>query len=156
MKNLRTKIIKQMVVSLFCALAVARSVQAQTYSIDWHSIDGGGGTSTGGVFSVTGTIGQPDAGTISGGNYTLTGGFWGIVTAVQMPGAPLLSVTRSNAFIIISWPDNNGGFQLENNANLANTNDWTTVAPTFATNNGMIFLTLPSPSGNDFYRLKKP
>jgi hypothetical protein len=34
------------------------------YSIDWSTIDGGGGTSTGGVYSVTGTIGQPDAGAI--------------------------------------------------------------------------------------------
>jgi len=31
-------------------------------SIDWHTIDGGGGTSSGGVYSVVGTIGQPDAG----------------------------------------------------------------------------------------------
>jgi len=34
---------------------------AQSYSIDWFTIDGGGGMSTGGVFSVSGTIGQPDA-----------------------------------------------------------------------------------------------
>ena len=26
----------------------------QSYSIDWHTIDGGGGTSTGGVYSVSG------------------------------------------------------------------------------------------------------
>ena len=35
---------------------------AQSYQIDWFTIDGGGGTSTGGVYSVSGTIGQPDAG----------------------------------------------------------------------------------------------
>jgi hypothetical protein len=33
------------------------------------------GTSTGRVYSVSGTIGQPDAGKMSGGNYTLDGGF---------------------------------------------------------------------------------
>ena len=57
------------------------------YRIDWHTIDGGGGTSTGGVYSLTGTIGQPDADVVSlcsadGGpgcvnpTYELTGGFW--------------------------------------------------------------------------------
>jgi hypothetical protein len=34
---------------------------AQNFSIDWFTIDGGGGTSTGGLYSVIGTIGQPDA-----------------------------------------------------------------------------------------------
>ncbi len=31
-------------------------------------MDGGGGASTGGVFTVSGRLGQPDAGTMSGGN----------------------------------------------------------------------------------------
>ena len=79
----------------FCLLAQF-DVQAQNYSIGWHKIAGGGGTSTNGPHSISGTIGQPDAGTMSGGNFSLTGGFWGIVAAVQNPPAPLLSVTRSN------------------------------------------------------------
>ena len=68
------------------------------YSIDWSTIDSGGGTSTGGVYSVTGTIGQPDAGgPITGGQYSLTGGFWSLY-AVQTPGAPRLRIflTSSN------------------------------------------------------------
>ena len=43
-------------------LPVASGVRAQSYSIDWFKIAGGGGTSTGGVYSVSGTIGQHDAG----------------------------------------------------------------------------------------------
>ncbi|HRP61731.1 MAG TPA: hypothetical protein PK400_00375 [Phycisphaerales bacterium] len=46
------------------------------YGLSWHTIDGGGGTSTGGGFTLSGTIGQPDAGTMSGGGFELTGGFW--------------------------------------------------------------------------------
>jgi hypothetical protein len=38
--------------SVLCTLS-----SAQQYSLDWSAIDGGGGTSTGGVYSVTGTIG---------------------------------------------------------------------------------------------------
>jgi hypothetical protein len=46
------------------------------YDLSWHTIDGGGGTSTGGGYSLHGTIGQPDAGVMSGGDYELAGGFW--------------------------------------------------------------------------------
>jgi len=48
------------------------------YEISWSTIDGGGGrsTSTGGDYSLVGTIGQADAGDMTGGVYTLSGGFW--------------------------------------------------------------------------------
>jgi len=46
-------------------------------SINWYTIDGGGGTSSGGTFTLSGTIGQPDAGAaMTGGTFTLNGGFW--------------------------------------------------------------------------------
>src|SRR5690606_5636596 len=115
-----------------------------------------GGTSTGGVYSVSGTIGQPDAGTMSGGNFTLNGGFWGIIAAVQTPGAPLLTITRSNNFAIISWPETAAGFRLENNSNLSLTNGWATAPQTRITNAGFIFITAPATSGDSFYRLKNP
>ena len=57
-------------------LAAHGVAQAQ-FSIDWYTIDGGGGTSTGGSFTLTGTIGQPDAGAASGGTFACAGGFWG-------------------------------------------------------------------------------
>ncbi|MBK8001043.1 MAG: hypothetical protein IPK15_20620 [Verrucomicrobia bacterium] len=70
--------------------ATATVVSAQDYSIDWHSTDGGGGTSTGGGFSVSGTVGQPDANTqpMTNGGFSLTGGFWSI-TVVPPPAAPI-------------------------------------------------------------------
>ncbi|MHC4575485.1 MAG: hypothetical protein ACYS76_15395, partial [Planctomycetota bacterium] len=45
-------------------LLVAGSAAAQSggpYVLDWSSIDGGGGQSSGGPYSLTGTVGQPDA-----------------------------------------------------------------------------------------------
>jgi hypothetical protein len=57
------------------SLAMVATASAQP-TIDWYTIDGGGGTSSGGVFTLSGTIGQPDAGVMSGGSFTLTGGFW--------------------------------------------------------------------------------
>src|SRR6266446_8922125 len=98
------------------------NASAQNYSIDWFTIDGGGGTSTGGVYSVSGTIGQPDAGHLSGGNYTIDGGFWGIIAAIQTPGAPLLRVVlTSTNTVIVAWPVASTGFSLQQNASLGTT-----------------------------------
>src|SRR6266550_675454 len=103
------------------------AIDAQNYSIDWFTIDGGGGTSTGGVYSVSGTIGQPDAGHLSGGNYTIDGGFWGIIAAIQTPGAPLLRVVFSSTnTVIVAWPAPSTGFSLQQNAAIGTTN-WSGV-----------------------------
>src|ERR1039458_9222821 len=105
--------------TLLTVLAVAISVRAQSYSVDWYKISGGGGTSTGGVYSVSGTIGQPDAsGAMSGGQYSATGGFWSLY-AVQTPGAPLLTITHIGNQAIVSWSPSVTGWTLQTNANLA-------------------------------------
>ncbi|HUN80490.1 MAG TPA: hypothetical protein VMV81_03170 [Phycisphaerae bacterium] len=63
---------------------------AQSYDLSWSSIDGGGGTSTGGAFSLTGTIGQPDAQAppvMTSGTLELTGGYWpAAATICTLPG----------------------------------------------------------------------
>ena len=51
--------------------------QSGGYDLRWWTVDGGGGSSSEGVYTLTGTIGQPDAGAMQGGSYTLRGGFWG-------------------------------------------------------------------------------
>jgi hypothetical protein len=54
----------------------AAMVTAAEYEIPWHTIDGGGGTSTGGPYSITGTIGQADTGVSSAGAFVNSAGFW--------------------------------------------------------------------------------
>ena len=139
-----------------CASLFALGAFAQ-YSVDWSTIDGGGGASTGGVYTVTGTIGQPDAGTMSGGNYTLQGGFWGVIAAVQTPGAPYLTVARSNNAVVVSWPLPADGWVLEyTNALPKVAVAWPQLAPPYQTNGVNLQFTEPSPAGNRFYRLHKP
>ena len=57
-------------------LAGVISAHAQ-YTVPWSKIAGGGGLqSTGGVYAMSGTIGQPDAsGALTNGPYSVTGGF---------------------------------------------------------------------------------
>src|SRR3989442_14917997 len=107
---------------LLIILFLGSSASAQDFKIDWYTIDGGGGTSTGGVYSLSGTIGQPDAGKLSGGNFVLDGGFWGGVFAVQQVGAPTLHIERSGPNVNISWDPNTPGFVLQEIGTLSSTN----------------------------------
>lgn len=135
----------------------ALSARAQ-YSIDWFTIDGGGGTSTSSVYQVSGTIGQPDAGPVmSGGNFSLTPGFWSLSSVVQTPGAPLLtiSLTITNT-ALVSWPSPSTGFILQQNTDGLGTVNWSNLVAT-PTDNGTIKYIIVNPSpGNRFYRLFKP
>ena len=67
-------------VALIVTMGLAGWLGASDYSINWHTIDAGGGVSSGGGFELTGTAGQPDARNhpvpMAGGDYKLTGGFW--------------------------------------------------------------------------------
>lgn len=138
-------------------LLMQLATSAQTYSVDWSTVDGGGGTSTGGVYAVSGTIGQPDAGNaMSGGNYIVTGGFWSVLAVVQTPGAPLLRITHSGSSVIVSWPSSPGGFTVQQNNNLANPAGWSAYSGTMSTNNGVISITVTPPVGNLFLRLYHP
>lgn len=56
------------------------------YTLNWATVDGGGGTfSTGDGYSLGGSAGQPDAGNLSGGDYTLRSGFWTGATPTPTP-----------------------------------------------------------------------
>src|ERR1700679_1161592 len=140
--------------SLFCFILVLAAfslrTSAQNYSIDWYKVAGGGGTSTGGVYSLSGTIGQPDAsGAMTGGGYSLTGGFWSIIAVVQSPGVPNLIVTRSRNSVIVSWPDT-GSYTLQQNGNLSG-GSWTTRGYSVITATGTNSGTTPPPGGNLFF-----
>ena len=141
---------------LFCLLASAFCLPAwaQQYSIDWYKIAGGGGTSTGGTYAVSGTIGQHDAGgPMTGGNYSLTGGFWALISVVQTPGAPTLYISQSGNTVKVYWQAVSG-WNLQQNSNLANPGGWS-VNNSWAPSNGTNYLSLSSPPGNLFFRLSR-
>ena len=130
--------------------------QCQSYAIDWFTIDGGGGTSTGGAYSVSSTIGQPDAGRMTGASYALDGGFWGFIGAIQTVGAPLLSVERIGASVRVFWPASTSGFVLDEAMVLGGPpSSWNPVANTYNTNAAHISIMISAPIGAKYYRLRK-
>jgi hypothetical protein len=129
--------------------------QGQSYSVDWYKISGGGGTSTGGTYQVSGTIGQPDAaGALSGGQYSVTGGFWSLISVVQMPDVPNLTIVPNGAHSLqILWPAT-GSYTLQQNSSLSG-GSWVTSGYSISTANGTNCISLTPPTGNLFFRLKQ-
>lgn len=148
-KNFRLRAVWAPVFVLVLAMT-SFSACAQ-YAINWWSIDGGGGVSTGGVYRVQGAIGQADSAAMIGGTYVLQGGFWAGGSLPVVSNPPTLSVVRvSPDQIRISWAPEAAGFVLQETTSLSAAG-WT-----------------QSPSGNTnpvvvstgrkavFYRLVKP
>ena len=123
--------------SCFLISALCFRASGQTYSIDWFKIAGGGGTST-------------------GATYQVTGGFWSLISVVQMPGVPNLVISHSGSNVIVSWLDAaTNSYTLQQNANLALTNGWATSGYTVTPANGTNSITITPPTGNLFFRLKQ-
>lgn len=137
--------------ALAAALLLPASLQAQNYNIDWYKVAGGGATapSTGGVYAVTGTIGQPDAShAMSDGYYTVTGGFWAI-NAIQTPGAPVLFIARAGNKAVVWWDPSVTGWTLQTNVNLATPATWGNYKGTIVNNS----TTNAAPPNNLFFRM---
>jgi len=83
---------------LLIAAFMMVSVAGGDYSMSWYTIDGGGGTISGGPYQLTGTVGQADAGYHDEPYYELLGGFW--------VGGPLCIVDLEHfATFAVYWLD---------------------------------------------------
>ncbi len=146
---------KTLYLSGMLACALSLSAAAQPCSVGWYKLAGGGGTSTGATYQVTGTIGQPDAsGAMNGGNYSVVGGFWSLISVVQTTGAPPLTITHSGSSATVSWPYPSTGWTLQQTPELTTAN-WTASGgiSNDGTNN---FIIRTSSPGNLFFRLQHP
>lgn len=80
---------------LSVSLLVLASAGFCDYRIVWSTIDGGGATSSGGTYQLTGTIGQPDAEYLASDSYELLSGFW--------VGGPLCIVNLDDFAVFASY-----------------------------------------------------
>jgi hypothetical protein len=146
---------KKIIVLCLLVSAFGLSTLAQSYSINWYKIAGGGGTSTNSQYSLSGTIGQPDASsTMTSGNYSLTGGFWAFYSVVQTPGAPGLYISVSGHTVTVFW-QNISGWVLQKNSSLTAPLGWSNSSGV-TTSNGTNYLNISSPTGSLFFRLANP
>jgi hypothetical protein len=137
--------------ALLLSLTAAQTAHAQSFSIGWFKIAGGGSSSTGGSFAVSGAIGQPDAGgPLTNAQYSVRGGFWVLPQAVPAPGSPALVIVPSGpGQATLSWSPATPGFILQETTSLVSPN-WTDSA-SGAANPVTVSAILPA----RFYRLVK-
>ena len=143
-----------------CAFCLCAHAQPN-YTNKWSTIDGGGGASTGGVYTITGTASQPDAGVMRGGEYTVNGGFWGRIAVVQMPGAPPLTIRRMGAnSLAVCWPYPSTGYELERSIGLEVLKWMATTKPVHVGNEWQVTVSPPTEGPLDenyceYFQLKK-
>ena len=138
----------------YLLLFAAINTSAQSFAIDWHSIDGGGGKSTNGIHTVNGTIGQADNARLAGNGFAVLGGVWSAFVTVQTPGTPVLSIDRIGNEIEITWPtDGAAGYVLQTTQSLSPGSTWSneSTPPTEADRTRRV--RLPAMPGIHFYRL---
>lgn len=137
------------------ALLLPAAAGAQQYSNTWYKVSGGGGTSTNGQYSISGTIGQQDAGgPMTGGGFSVSGGFWAIY-ALQSPGLPTLRIRFvAPDSVVVFWP-NTGSYSLRTNG-FVNSSNWIDFGGPVTTANGTNSVTFTPPRGNLFFRLSQP
>jgi hypothetical protein len=122
-------------------------------TISWWTVDGGGGTSTGGGYTLQGTIGQAEAHSAAavGNGLLVRGGFW---AAGEMSlTLPVLNISpRPDGQVDISWGLDAVGWHVEISYDLEH---WVTEGPISIAVPGS-FTNQPGPAvRKKFYRLRQ-
>lgn len=123
------------------------------FSADWFTVDGGGASMSGGVFSLEGTSGQPDAGliTLANGEQLLKGGFWALDFSQLGNVSPTIQIQRTGlSEVTLSWYPDTPGFRLQQSLTLKS-DSWTTLSSAPANPS-----VLPLDMDHLFFRLLKP
>jgi len=136
---------------LLAGISVGHAQSGGPWSIKSSTLDGGGARSSGGTWTLTGTIGQADAAAkANGGSFVVQGGSWpGVIAA---PGGPKLTIAKAGpANFSIAWAADAAGYTLQYSTNLTLWADHP-VAITGASS-----VSWPGSEGpRYFFRLKKP
>ena len=104
-------------------VCTAATLRAGELTLNWWTIDAGGGTANGGTLQLSATTGQPDTGVLTGANLTLSGGFW--------PAAPSVRPGDLNCDGVVNFKDINPFVLI-----LSNLASWETAYPGCPWQNG--------------------
>ncbi len=135
-------------------LALGAAQAADSFSLDWFSIDGGGGTARGAAFELSATIGQPDAAVMQGGPFTLNAGFWPGPAPKVVAVQPVLSAGRIGDVLVLAWPAASGAFALERSGDLSDPSAWQGVPVQPQPVGPELQVTLPRGTATAFFRLR--
>ena len=136
--------------TLALLLALTTTAAAQ-YTIDWYTMDAGGGSGAAGAFEMHGTLGQPDPFSGAAGGVICVGGYWSLLDEA----VPLLRIFRVGPNVVLGWPNPSPGFALQASPNLVPPS-WTAVAIAPVNVGSELQVTWGLPGGRHFFRLRRP
>lgn len=142
----------------FLAFALSATAHAQS-SVDWFTLDAGGGAHSSANYVVNFTAGQMDVGStfLNSANYRIIPGFWALEDLGPATGLPELSIAESGPNVVLSWPSPSTGFVLQHTDSLNVLPAAWSDTPGLVSDNGFIkSLTLPHNLSKRFYRLRRP
>ncbi len=99
---------------LYAGAGQARA-QSGGFSLTWNTAPGGGGTSSGGQFTLQGTAGQKQTDTLQGGQFGLTSGYQQPAECTAGAAATVdVGVTLDGTDVILSWTHQtaNGAYEV--------------------------------------------
>ena len=100
--------------SAMAALLGAIHGGAQPFPVTSHVIAGGGGTASGGLFAITGTIAQVEAAPrLTGGCFSVDPGSWGHYAAISTTGTPALRTKLVANYVRVSFTPTCGDWVLQ-------------------------------------------
>lgn len=139
--------------AICAALAGLLSLRADDFTVDWHRIGHGGGTSASDEFTVSGVIGEPVAAEPSAADeFTVTGGF-GLITVLPTEGAPSLAISSAaDGTLRIAWPLPDTGWELRQSVGLEGA-AWEKPTEPLQDDGTFRFIAVTPAGGARFYRL---
>jgi hypothetical protein len=157
---MKIKLFKTSILALatFAAVLRAGAQSSASFNLTWNSVSGGGGNSasTGGVLSLSGTVGQADAGDSMGANYLLLGGFWAAEATGVVTSQPILRITRAGPnLIILSWPSWASDYTLQSAEAITSNTIWANVSQTPVSIDDQYAVPIITTSAKQFFRLKR-
>ena len=145
------------VFAILILLGLPSALAAQQFTIKQLTISPGGGTVSGGEFSVTGKVEQQTATpTLSGGAYSVEGETIAFSVAVHTSGSPRLSIHMTATHVQISWaPDNATGHVLQSSTSIGKGAPWLQEATPSVASDGQVHVSIPLRPGVRFFRLQR-
>lgn len=143
--------------SWFLLTVFVTSLSGQS-SIDWFTLDGGGGAQNSANYLVNSTVGQNDfgSGASTSANYQIIPGFWAAENMGPASSLPELTIVLSGPNVTISWPSPSPGFVLQQSDSLDTIPaSWTDTLGAINDNGTIKSITVSHDVAKRFYRLRR-
>ncbi len=135
-----------------CLLVFYDSSAGEDYHVDWFAIEGGGGESSGGEYSLSGAVSQPESGgSMSGSDFSVDAGFLSVIT---VEGPPLRIALSADATITVAWQSSFTTHPLQQSSDLT-PESWEDSAYPIADDGITKSITFTAAPGKLFFRLIK-